>query len=146
MLFGDTSASDFAKSSFLGIQASLNGKPQQGDTFTLDFNLDAASDNRNALALANLETQKTLNNGVSSFSDSYGVLVEGIGINTASAKINSDAASQVLEQSQQLRDSISGVNLDEEAANLIRFEQMYTANAQVITVARQLFDTLIGSF
>lgn len=146
LLFGDTSADDFAKSTFLGIQASLSGTPQTGDTFTIDFNTDAASDNRNALALANLETEKTMNNGVTSFSDGYGVLVESIGIDTSSAQINSNAASEVLEQSQQLRDSVSGVNLDEEAANLIRFEQMYTANTQVITVARQLFDSLINSF
>lgn len=146
LLFGDTSANDFAQSTFMGIQASLSGTPQTGDTFTIDFNADAASDNRNALALANLETEKIMNNGVTSFSDGYGVLVETIGISTASAQINSNAASEVLEQSQQLRDSVSGVNLDEEAANLIRFEQMYTANTQVITVARQLFDSLINSF
>lgn len=146
LLFGDTSADDFAKSTFIGIQASLSGAPQTGDTFTIDFNADAASDNRNALSLANLETEKTMNDGVTNFSDGYGVLVETIGISTASAQINSNAASEVLEQSQQLRDSVSGVNLDEEAANLIRFEQMYTANTQVITVARQLFDSLINSF
>lgn len=146
LLFGDTSANDFAQSTFIGIQASLSGTPQTGDTFTIDFNVDAASDNRNALALANLATENTMNNGVTSFSDGYGVLVEMIGISTASAQINSNAASEVLEQSQQLRDSVSGVNLDEEAANLIRFEQMYTANTQVISVARQLFDSLINSF
>ena len=146
LLFGDTSADDFAESTFLGIQVSLSGTPKIGDTFTIDFNANAASDNRNALALANLETEKTMNNGVTSFSDGYGVLVETIGISTSSAQINSNAASEVLEQSQQLRDSVSGVNLDEEAANLIRFEQMYTANTQVINVARQIFDALINSF
>lgn len=146
LLFGDSTASDFSQSTFLGVQATLTGQPQKGDTFTLDFNVDAASDNRNARAMADLETLKTMDNGVSSFSDSYGVLVETIGIDTASAKINSDAADQVLDQTQQLRDSVSGVNLDEEAAKLIRYEQMYTANTQVISVARDLFDRLLGSF
>ena len=51
-----------------------------------------------------------------------------------------------MQQSTDLRNSVSGVNLDEEAANLIRFEQLYSANAQVISVARELFDRLINSF
>lgn len=58
---------------------------------------------------------------------------------------NTSAAKDLLEQTQSLRDSISGVNLDEEAANLIQFEQVYNANARVITVARDLFDTLINA-
>ena len=60
--------------------------------------------------------------------------------------MNTDAARSVLEQTQSLRDSISGVNLDEEAANLIKFEQAYNANSQVISIARQVFDTLLNAF
>lgn len=145
-LFGDSSAANFSQNTYLGIQASIRGIPQRGDTFTLNFNLDAASDNRNALALANLEATRTMGNGVATFSDSYSALVETIGIETSSSNINRNAADQVLQQSENLRNSVSAVNLDEEAADLIRFEQMYAANAQVISVARDLFDTLIGAF
>jgi len=146
MIFGDTSAPDFARSSYLGIQAEISGIPDTGDTFTLNFNSDAASDNRNALSLVNLATAKTVGNGVATYSEGYGSLVEDVGIDTASAKINADASEQVLHQTTQMRASVSGINLDEEAANLIRFEQMYAANTQVIQVARELFDRLINSF
>lgn len=145
-LFGDSSALGFAQSTYLGIQASIRGTPQQGDTFTFDFNADAASDNRNALNMVELEATRTIGDGVSSYSDSYASLVETVGIETSSSRINRDAAEQVLEQSEELRNSISAVNLDEEASDLIRFEQMYAANAQVISVARDLFDRLISSF
>ena len=120
--------------------------PQEGDTFTLSFNNDAASDNRNALAMVDLEAAGTLSGGSESYSDSYASLVETVGIETSSSQINRDAAEQVLEQSEELRNSISAVNLDEEASDLIRFEQMYAANAQVISVARDLFDRLISAF
>jgi flagellar hook-associated protein 1 FlgK len=145
-LFGDTSATGFAQSTYLGIQASIRGTPQSGDIFELNFNLDAANDNRNALAMVQLDATGTVGNGVASYTESYASVVEIIGINTASSQINRDAAEQVLQQSEELRNSISGVNLDEEAADLIRFEQMYSANAQVISVARDLFDRLINSF
>jgi len=145
-LFGDTSSSTFAQSTYLGIQASIRGTPSAGDTFELNFNLDAANDNRNALALVQLDSTATVGNGVATYSESYASVVEIIGINTASSQINRDAADKVLQQSEELRNSVSGVNLDEEAADLIRFEQMYSANAQVISVARDLFDRLINSF
>lgn len=145
-LFGDTTAENFAQSSFLGIQASIQGTPQGGDIFTLDFNSDAASDNRNALNFVHLENQRIVGGGVSSFSESYGSLVERIGIDTSASKINSDAAKQVLRQSTELRNSVSAVNLDEEAADLIKFEQLFAANSQVISVARDLFERLISAF
>ena len=146
MIFGDTGAVNFAKPQYYGIQAEISGIPDTGDTFTFNFNMDATSDNRNALALANLASEKTVDGGAATYTESYGSLVETVGIDTASAKINVDASEQVLHQSTQMRASISGVNLDEEAANLIRFEQMYAANTQVISVARDLFDRLINAF
>ena len=146
MLFGDTSAADFAKSSFLGIQTVISGIPKGGDIFNINFNLDAASDNRNALSLSNLALENTMNDGKANYADSYASLVEVIGIETNATRINLDASEQVLEQTTELRDSVSSVNLDEEASNLLKFEQMYSANAQVISVARDLFDTLLASF
>ncbi len=135
---------DTTAAPYTGINVSISGAPKAGDTFTIDFNQDAASDNRNGLALVNLEAAATIN-GVASFAEGYGALVEEIGIQTSSNQINLNAAEHVMNQTLQLRESISGVNLDEEAANLIRFEQMFSANAQVISVARDIFDQLISS-
>ena len=146
LLFGDSDATDFARSTFIGIQATLGGIPNQGDQFTIQFNVDGASDNRNALALSELQIASTMNGGQSNFNDSYSSLVEIIGIDASATRINRDASEQVLEQTTAIRDSVSAVNLDEEASNLLRFEQIYSANAQVISVARDLFDRLINSF
>jgi len=146
MLFGNTVDPNLAKETYRGIQVNLSGKPDQGDDFVINFNVDGQFDNRNALQLVELQTRSLLSGGEESFSDSYGTLIERIGIETSSAKINADASKQVMGQTEAMRNSISGVNLDEEAANLIRFQQMYSANAQVISMARDLFDTLIGSF
>ncbi len=145
-MFGDSTAADFAQSTYRGIQAELSGNHQAGDKFTLDFNTDGVSDNRNALNLGNLQTDKTIDDGDSTYSENYAKLVEQVGIETSAAEINSVAAEQVLQQIEDLRNSISAVNLDEEAANLIQFEQIYNANAQVISVARDLFDRLLGIF
>lgn len=144
-LFGDSDAADFAQSSYLGYQATIKGQPKAGDTFTLDFNEDATNDNRNALAMAALETAKIMGGGQLSLGDAYGRVVEQVGTESASARTNTEAARSLLEQSQATRDSISGVNLDEEAANLIKFEQAYNANSRVISVAREMFDTLLNS-
>lgn len=144
-LFGDSSSATFVQSSFLGYQVTLTGQPKAGDVFTMGFNTDGKNDNRNALAMVAMETKSTMQNGSLSFAEGYGKLVEEVGTKSSLAKINTEASISLLEQSQTMRDSISGVNLDEEAADLIRFQQLYGANAQVISVARELFDTLLNA-
>lgn len=146
LIFGNTTASNFPKDQYRGIQASINGAPKAGDIFLLDFNENAALDNRNALDLINFQSKKTLDGGVASFNESYGSVVESVGIQTNASKINAEAAKQVLAQTTQLRDSLSAVNMDEEAANLVKFQQLYSANARVIQTARELFNTLLQSF
>jgi len=145
-MFGDSSAAGFAQSTYRGIQVQLSGNHEEGDKFLLDFNTDGVSDNRNALRIGNLQTDKTIDDGRSTYSENYAKLVEQVGIETAAAEINSVAAEEVLQQTTDLRNSISAVNLDEEAANLIQFEQIYNANAQVISVARDLFERLLSIF
>lgn len=144
-LFGDSTSVDFARSSYIGLQATINGKPKAGDRFIIDFNSNASNDNRNALEMVALEQKKSIDNGGASFDQDYARLVEEIGTKSSLSKINTEASKSLLEQTQALRDSYAGVNLDEEAADLIRFEQMYQANARVISVARELFDTLLQS-
>jgi flagellar hook-associated protein 1 FlgK len=144
-LLGDSSLASFAASSYRGYQVAISGQPKAGDTFTLGFNTNAKNDNRNALAMVALETQAVMQDGTLSYSDGYGKLVEEVGTKSSLSKINTEASKSLLEQSQTMRDGISGVNLDEEAAELIKFQQLYQANAQVISVARELFDTLLSS-
>lgn len=139
--------------STLEISQIFSGRPQAGDTFSVAFNANGVSDNRNALKLADLQSKASIgvdpaapgSTGVS-FSDGYGDLVERVGTLTAQARLDGEATTAILKQATDNRDSLSGVNLDEEAANLIKFEQYYNASAQIIQVARSLFDTLISSF
>jgi len=137
-----------AQSSFLGYQVNIDGAPGPDDNFTVDFNTDAVSDNRNSIDLINLQRADTINtNGKGvSFDESYSSLATTIGADTQSLRINETAAESVLNLSQALRESTSGVNLDEEAANLIKYELHYNASAQVIRVAQEIFDALIASF
>ncbi|ARN73057.1 flagellar hook-associated protein FlgK [Oceanicoccus sagamiensis] len=129
---------------YIGFQAEISGFPDDGDEFTFDFNANGSSDNRNAVALGQVRTNDILDGGSTNFENAYGSLIEEIGTKTAQSQISRDAAQSLLFQSQANRDSMSGVNLDEEAANLIKFEQSYNASAQIITIARQIFDTLLG--
>ena len=123
----------------------IAGAPRPGDTFSVGYNT-GISDSRNALALGQLRINGELDTGSLNFENAYGRLVERIGARTAQTTISRDAAESLLIQTQATRDSVSGVNLDEEAANLIKFEQTYNAAAQIINVARQLFDTLLSIF
>lgn len=134
------------------ISQTFSGRPAAGDEFTLEYNQSGVSDNRNALKLVDLQSKQTVgvDNNVTgsgfSLTDGYGELVERVGTLTAQARMDSDATGAILKQAQDNRDSLSAVNLDEEAANLIKFEQYYNASAQIIQVARSLFDTLISTF
>ena len=152
---GNTNTVRLAHTDGYQFEFSLSGRPQTDDSFTLKFNQSGVSDNRNALKLVDLQGKQTV--GVSlgadgkvisgvSLTDGYGELVERVGTLTAQARMDSDATGAILKQAQDNRDSLSAVNLDEEAANLIKFEQYYNASAQIIQVARSLFDTLISTF
>jgi flagellar hook-associated protein 1 len=100
-------------------------------------------DNRNALALAGLASERVLANGTTSISASYNELVANVGVKTRQAQLSAEAQGRMLDASRAQRESISGVNLDEEAANLLRYQQAYAAAAQVIAVAGTMFDTLL---
>ena len=134
-------ASDY----FIGYSFSIAGNPDAGDEFTVNYNADGVSDNRNALKFVSIETSKLIGGNVS-LQESYGDLVEFIGTTSSGARINKAAAEEILNQSRDLRSSLSGVNLDEEASNLIQYELTYNASARVISVARDLFDTLLAAF
>ncbi|GAB1262036.1 flagellar hook-associated protein FlgK [Aurantivibrio plasticivorans] len=144
--FGDSSAADFAQSAFMGYQAVVSGQPSVDDRFHIQFNDNASVDNRNALRFVDLETEQVVEQGTLTLSESYGQLVERVGTESNLSQINTEAAELLLRETQATRDAISAVNLDEEAANLVRFEQVYNANARVIAISRDTFDTLLNSF
>ncbi len=139
-LFSSTPA---ALPAALGFQARIAGRPEAGDTFAIAFNEAGNLDNHNALALAELQVRPTLGEPPASFAETFSQTVELVGIRTSQARTDAEAAASLLEQSVARREAISGVNLDEEAANLIKFEQGYNASARVVSVAREIFDVLL---
>jgi len=130
---------------YMGYEVTMEGKPKEGDAFYVDFNEDAVTDNRNGALLGAIQNMEIVE-GEMTISEAYGRMVEEVGSITARAQINEDSSKVLLQNSQDSVDGVSGVNLDEEAARLIQFELGYNASAQVISVARDLFSTLIGIF
>lgn len=128
-----------------GFDLELEGQVKEGDQFTVQFNKDGTSDSRNGVALGNLQTENNIN-GNASYSDAYTGLVEEVGSVTSRALMNRESSEVLLRNSSDAVESRSGVNLDEEAANLIRYELAYNASAKVIQVARDIFTTLINTF
>jgi len=135
-----------------GYDFDISGSVTSGDQFTISFNTNGFTDNHNGLALANLDTQDLVRKGSSlstdnkqSFSQAYSSMVSSLGSTVSSLKSKSEAADAKLTQSTDAFTSVSGVSMDEEASNLIRFQQSYAASAQVITTAKEVFDTLLSA-
>ncbi len=131
---------------YRGFQFQVKGDPAPGDSFVIEYNSNGVSDNRNVERLAALGTANSLNNGSQSFAEGYAGLVEDIGVKTRQSQLDLDAGQTLLEQSTAQRESVSGVNLDEEAGKLIQYQAAYNASAQVMSVAQDLFNTLLQSF
>ena len=123
----------------------VRGTPADGDTFSVRDNAGGVGDNRNALALAGLADLRMLGGGTASLGESYAELVADVGVKTRRAQINAEVQGDLLGDATAQRDAISGVNLDEEAADLIRFQQAYQASAQVIAVAGSMFESLFDA-
>lgn len=122
----------------------LTGIPDNLDVITLSASA-AIGDNRNALALSDLQTTKLMNSGTQSFADTYGVMVANVATRTHQADVGQQTQKGLLDQVQLRYESVSGVNLDEEAANLIKFQQAYQAASQIITVSNTVFNSLINA-
>ncbi len=132
-----------------GYDVSLEGVPAAGDTFTLSYNTDGFNDNTNALSLASLQGQKLVQlssestNEQRSFHDAYASLVGRIGEDAATATVSLQAAEAMQAQSENWFESVSGVSLDEEASNLIKYQQSYAAAARILSTAQELFSTIL---
>jgi flagellar hook-associated protein 1 FlgK len=123
----------------------MAGNPANGDQFVLADNTGGVGDNRNAMRLSDLQKTSLLFGNSATLSDAYGYLVADVGTRTRQAADNADVQAQLLGQAESARSATSGVNLDEEAADLVRFQQAYAAAAQVVATANTLFETLLGA-
>lgn len=127
-----------------GSQFTISGIPQTGDQFTLESNAGGFGDNGNGLLLGQIQTQGLLRGGTVSVNDNYGRLIADVGARTSQIHSNLDAQNVILANIEDSVSSKSGVNLDEEAARLIQFQQAYQALAQIVAVASTLFETLLN--
>jgi flagellar hook-associated protein 1 FlgK len=129
---------------FGGVQVQISGTPKGGDTFSIVANTSGTGDNRNILALGALQNAKTLLGGTADYNSAYSQIVGSVGNKTREMQVNSDAQGKLLTSIQSAQQSQSGVNLDEEATNLIRYQQAYQASAKVMQVVSDLFGTLLS--
>jgi flagellar hook-associated protein 1 FlgK len=133
-----------ASIAFNGISFSISGIPLNGDSFTVGPNPTGVSDNRNALLLGSLQTKNTIDGGTASYQTAYSQLVAAVGNKAREVQVASSAQDTLVKQGQDVIQSASGVNLDEEAANLIRYQQAYQASAKMIDVAGKLFAEVLA--
>lgn len=152
--------------SFDGLQLTVSGSPAKNDSFlvkpvadvvvNMGVNItdeskvaaagadDGVSDNTNAQSLLDLQTKNVIT-GSKTLTQSYASMVADIGNKTSNLETTSTTQTNVVTQLTNQQQSISGVNLDEEYGNLTRYQQYYTANAQVIQTASTIFDALISA-
>jgi flagellar hook-associated protein 1 FlgK len=128
------------------VSVTISGAPAAGDKFTIGPNTGANNDGRNALALSNLSTAKSLSGGTVTLTGAYANYVNNIGNQTNQIQTSSTAQSSLVTQITTAQQSVSGVNINEEAANLLQYQQLYQANSKVIQTAQTLFQTILGIF
>lgn len=130
--------------SFGGINFKITGAPADLDTFTVGPNTNGVGDSHNGGLLADLQSKNIMDNGHATFQVTYAQMVNYVGAKAAEAQVSGAAAEAAVGQASASQQSVSGVNLDEEAANLLRYQQAYQAAGKVMQVASQLFDTLLS--
>ena len=126
---------------YRGTSISFSEKPKKGDEFSVSANASPGGNNKNILALIEWSKRPIISG--QTFSEAYLDLVSGVGSRSSMSELQREALQVVYDQAYNTREESSGVNLDDEAANLIRFQQAYQAAAQVIQAAQKSFDTLL---
>lgn len=129
---------------FSGMVFETKGTPPFGDRFGIGRNTNGVGDGRNAALFSQLQTQNTMVGGTATYQGAYGRMVADNGIRTREAKIQMDSQEAALKFAQETRDALSGVNLDEEAANMLKFQRAYQASAKILEVGNTLFDTILA--
>ncbi|MDY0962516.1 MULTISPECIES: flagellar hook-associated protein FlgK [Massilia] len=130
--------------SFGGISVTMTGAPNGGDQFTISDNSSGVGDTRNIAALGELQTKNIFNGGTATLQSSYAQMVSEVGNKTREVQINAAAGNAQLAQAQGAQADVSGVNLDEEATNLIKYQQAYQAASKVMQIAGTIFDSLLS--
>lgn len=128
--------------SYNGWTMQISGKPAAGDSFTVGANSAGSGDGRNALALGKLQTA-SLVEGTMTLQSAYSAMVNAVGNKTQELSVTSESAGKLADLANAARDAESGVNLDEEAANLLRYQQAYQAAGRVMKTAQELFQMLL---
>lgn len=128
-----------------GWSISISGQPAAGDAFRVERNVGGVGDNRNALLLASLRDRGLIAGGAVTLGDSTSALVSRVGAVTAEAEVGAAARQTLQSYARNTLLAESGVNLDEEAAELLKWQQAYQAAAQAITVADSLFQALLSA-
>jgi flagellar hook-associated protein 1 FlgK len=128
-----------------GWRVQISGTPATGDVFTVSNNAAGGGDNRNALEMAAALSRGVLSGGAESLNTVAARFVASVGVSTNQANVSRDAQQILYNDSVSAHDGLTGVNLDEEAANMLRYQQAYQAAAQMIRVTQTIFDTLLGA-
>lgn len=123
----------------------MDGHPAAGDRFAIGATGPGSSDNGNATVLANLDDARVLNGGTVTLNGAIGGLTTAVGSAARQAGYSAEAQQLIHDQAQAARDAVSGVNLDEEAANMLRLQQAYQAAAQIIATADTMFQTILNA-
>lgn len=130
-------------------EMNVNGAPRNGDSFTVSLTGAGSADNRNAQSVLDLQTKATVEVGSNgkgiSMTDAYAKLVSSVGGKAGQAQMDSDATTALKGSATDARNALSGVSVDEEVGNLVKFQQYYTASSQIIKAAQETFATLINS-
>ena len=128
---------------YQGLKIGFSSPPKAGDVYTVDGNRDGVGNNENMLAIANIENKGVMGGG-KTMGAYYIDQVNDMGNIARQASISQSALKVVYDQAVTARDEVSGVSLDQEAADLIRFQQAYQAAAKILQVASQLFDSVLA--
>lgn len=143
VLSGGMAYSSGADVNYNGWKLQISGAPAAGDVFRVGPNTGATGDNSNALALSALQNASTTG-GTATFQGAYSAIVNQVGNKTRELEVTSAAASELFKSATNAQQSVSGVNLDEEAANLLRYQQAYQAAGKVMKAASDMFDVLLS--
>ncbi len=129
-----------------GTDLVLQGEPAAGDSFNLSANSGGVGDNRNLRAMLGIQDAGMFNNGNTSVMESAATVLGDVAVATRSSSIRANSQLSLLNQNVARRESVSGVNLEEEAANMLRYQQAYQAAAQAVSTSNTIFQTLINAF
>ncbi|SDC20606.1 flagellar hook-associated protein 1 FlgK [Massilia sp. PDC64] len=134
---------DGASYTVAGMSFTMNGAPANGDKFTIAPNT-GLGDTRNAGLMGDLQSKNILDGGKATYQSAYATLVSTIGNKTREVQANAEAAAAQLTQAEAAANNVSGVNLDEEAANLLKYQQAYQASGKVMQIADTIFNALLA--